>query len=141
MLSALVTLVVLLSGIASTAQAPNGNILVADAYYWSGPEGNLGIEITGKFQSEEGLKNILSLSSEIGLFKDRRYPSKERNWTLRDVLISVDLNANGSVATWRVSGPRPLLASYLDRLKRLYEDKSMFYDFGYSFVDFKPSND
>jgi hypothetical protein len=114
---------------------------VADAYYWTGPERNLGIEMTGKFQSEDRLKDVFNLSKAIGTFKDKRYPFEPTTWMLRDILISADFNANGSVATWRVSGPKSLLLGYLARLKEEYEDKSVFYDFSYRFIDFKPSTD
>ncbi len=115
--------------------------LVADAYYWAGPEGNLGIEIVGKFQSEMQLRKTFDLSSEIGLFKSKKYPFQTTTWTLRDILISVDFNGNGSVAIWRVSGPKPLLTNYLESLRRRFEDKSVFYDFGYKLVAFRPSAD
>lgn len=131
----------LLLVLGNPAQKPTQPVLVADAYYWTGPEGNLGIEISGKFQSEDGLKEVLSLSNEIGLFKDKKYPFNVRSWRLRDILISVDFNANGSVAKWQVSGPEPLLLDYLDRLKKRYEDKSLFYDFSYRFIEFRPSPD
>jgi hypothetical protein len=142
MMTTLLLAVVFLFGINNpTQKIEDERVLVADVLYWTGPEGNLGIEISGKFQSEQGLKDVLSLSTEIGLLKDRKYPFNVKTWTLRDVLVSANFNANGSVATWQVSGPRPLLESYLDGLKRVYEDKSMFYDFGYRFIDFKVSTD
>jgi len=126
------------------AQEPEKNtepVLVADAYYWARPEGNLGLEIAGKFQSDEMLKATLDLSVEIGNYKAKKYPFDEKIWVLRDILVSVDFNGNGSVAHWRVSGPKPLLHRYLEMLKNQYEDKSLFYDFGYRFINFKPSTD
>ncbi|HKQ80105.1 MAG TPA: hypothetical protein VJ810_40810 [Blastocatellia bacterium] len=114
---------------------------IADRYFYARPEGNLGIEIAGKFQSEEILKATLDLSAEIGVHKAKKYPFDETMWTLRDILVSVDFNANGSVAVWRVSGPKPLLLNYLERLKNQYEDKSLFYDFGHRFINFRPSTD
>jgi hypothetical protein len=114
-------------------------VLIADAYFWTGPEGNLGVEITGKFQSEEKLKNTLNLDGKVGRFKSKKFPFDDRNWVLRDVLVTVDLNAQGPVAIWRVCGPKPLIASYLEGLKKRHEDKSLFSDFGYKPVNFKPS--
>ena len=114
-------------------------VLVADTYYWTGTEGNLGLEITGKFQSEQKLLETLNLSTEVGSFKGRKYPFNEKLWHLRDILVSVDFNATGSVATWQVSGPEPLVLLYLENLKKQYEAKSVFYDFGYKLVDFRPS--
>jgi hypothetical protein len=55
--------------------------------------------------------------------------------------VSADFNGAGSVATWQVSGPKPLLLAYLESLKSQYEDNSLFYDFGYRFINFKPSTD
>jgi hypothetical protein len=112
---------------------------VADQYYWTGPEGNLGIEFVGKFQTEEKLIDTLNLVREIGTFKAKKYPFNPSRWNLRDVLISTDLNASGNVATWRVSGPKPLLLSYLEELKKGCEDKTVFYDFGYTILDIKPT--
>src|SRR5678815_5339028 len=104
---------------ASQPDAEN-SVLVADPYYWVGPEGNLGLEITGKFQSEESLAYTLNLSKEVGSFKSRHYPFDEKLWHLRDILVSVNFNATGSVATWQVSGPKPLLLAYLESLKKRY---------------------
>jgi len=114
---------------------------ISDKYYYTGAEGNLGIEIDGKFKSESALITTLALATEIGLFKDRHYPFEVRKWTLRDILVSVDFNGGGSVAKWKVSGPKPLLLSYLDGLTKKSADKSIFYDFGYRLINFKPSTD
>ena len=117
------------------------SVFISDQYYWSAPEGNLGIEVDGKFESDSALITTLALSTEIGVFKDRHYPFNVRKWTLRDILVSVDLNGGGSFAKWQVSGPKPLLLSYLDDLKKKNEDRSVFYDLSYRFINFKPSND
>ena len=119
----------------------NSSIPVASGYYWTGPEGNLGLEITGKFQSEQKLEATLSLLKELGSFKDKKYPFNEKTWSLRDILVSVDFNATGSVAKWQVSGPKPLILSYLDSLQRQHQDKSLFYDFGCKVINWKPSTD
>jgi hypothetical protein len=114
---------------------------ISDHYYWAGSEGNLGIEIIGKFESEAALLATMSLTTEVGLFKGRQYPFNMKPWTLRDILVSVSFDGNGSVATWRVSGPKPLVLSYLDGLKNKMKDESVFYDFGYVFINFRPSTD
>jgi len=116
-----------------------GPVLVADSYYWTGPEGNVGIEIVGKFQSEDLLFDTLNLQRIIGTFKAKRHPFNSTNWILRDVLVTLDLNGTGNVAKWRVCGPRPLLLDYLEDLKQRAEERSVFYDFGWSWVDFKPT--
>ena len=130
-----------LSQPAPAQREDKNRVLVADTYYWAGPEGNLGIEITGKFQSEQKLADTLNLFKEIGSFKDRKHPFDEKVWHLRDILVSENFNATGSVATWQICGPKPLLLAYLESLKRQYEDKSLFYDFGYRLINFNPSTD
>ena len=116
----------------SAKTASQQRSVIADKYYWSGPEGNLGLSMTGKFTSLEKEAATFNLLEEVGLFKGRE-------WKLGDILVSADFNANGNVATWRVSGPKPLIAKYLDSLRSRYEDKSLLYDFGFSYVDFKPT--
>jgi len=119
----------LLNGCASLHQEA---VLVTDQkYYWES-EGNLGIRIFGKFNSPEQTMGTLNLTKEIGTFKYRK-------WKLIDILVSMDFNANGDVATWEVSGPKPLLLEYLENLEAKHKDNSLFYDFGYSFINFKPS--
>ena len=115
--------------------------LVADPYYWTWSEGNLGIQIWGNFQSEMQLIRTLDLSRGIGLFKSKSYPFQPTSWKLRDILLSVDFNGSGYVAIWRVSGPKPLLMKYLENLRRGSEDKSVFYTLSYKFIDLRPSSD
>jgi len=108
-------------------------ILVADQlYYWEDDAENIGISITGKFNSREKMAETFDLLRIVGLFQGRA-------WALADILVTVDLNANGDVASWEISGPEPLLMSYIKDLDARYEDRSLFYDFGYHFIDFKPS--
>lgn len=121
--------VLLLGGCASLHQEA---VIVADQKYCWESEGNLGISISGKFNSSEKMAETLNLNKEIGTFNSRK-------WKLVDILVSMDLNANGDVATWEVSGPKPLLSNYLEDLEAKYKDNSLFYDFGYSFVNFKPA--
>lgn len=113
---------------------------IADQFYWTGVEGNLGIEIDGKFETEAALITSLTLETEIGPFKDSHYPFNVRKWTLRDILVRVDFSG-GTSAKWQVSGPKPLLMHYLEKLKKGSDDKSVFYDFSYRFVNFKPGSD
>jgi len=108
------------------------SVLIADQlYYWDGD--NIGIAFTGKFHSRQLMNETLRLSKEIGLFESRE-------WKLSDILVSMDLNANGDVASWEVSGPKQLLKNYLKMLEAQYKDRSLFYDLGFSFVNFKPSH-
>ncbi len=128
-LAVVYAVVFLLNGCASVHPEA---VLVADQkYYWES-EGNLGISIFGKFNSSEQMTETLSLAKEIGTFKSRK-------WKLNDIIVSMDFNANGDVATWKVSGPKPLLLKYLEDLEAKHKDHSLFYDFGYSFINFKPT--
>ena len=104
-------------------------VLVADQFYWAGPEGNSGLEIVGKFKTEEILKQTFDLTKEVGEFNGKV-------WTLRQILLSVDFNATGNVATWKVCGPKPLVSNYLEALKK---DGSLFYDFGATPITLKAS--
>ena len=116
LLIAILTLLALSLPAQATSQHEDKSlVLVADTYYWAGPEGNLGIEIKGKFQSEQKLADTLNLLKEVGSFKERKYPFNERVWHLRDILVSEDFNATGSVAKWQVCGPKPLMLAYLVR--------------------------
>ena len=114
---------------------------ISDSLFWAEKEGNLGLEIIGKFQSEGKLLEVLNLNREIGKFKSKREPRVDRMWILRDVLVSIDLNSTGATAMWRVSGPKPLISTYIGELERGYKDKSLFYDFGYQVINFHPSTD
>jgi len=108
-------------------------VLVADQlYYWEDDAQNLGVAITGKFNSRKKMAETLDLLQIVGLFQGRA-------WALADILVTVDLNGNGDVASWEISGPKPLLMSYVKALKVKHEDGSLFYDFGHSFINFKPS--
>ncbi len=114
---------------------------IADPFFWAGPEGNLGIEITGSFNSEKQLIETLELSKQIGVFKSKKYPFDPKPWKLRDVLVMANFNGAGSVAVWRACGPKPLLLKYLERLRKGYESKSSFYTFSYKFIQFQLSRD
>ncbi len=117
---------------AATPQQPAAPVVVADKYYWPGSEGNLGLQITGKFISLEKEAASFDLLQEVGQFRGRQ-------WKLGDILVSVNFNANGNVATWKVSGPKPLITEYIDGLRKRYEDKSLFADFSFTYVNFKPT--
>jgi len=107
-------------------------IVVADQRYWWKEEGNLCVSIGAKFNSAEKKGQTLDLLKEIGTFHSK-------DWKLHEVLVSADFNANGDVATWLVSGPKPLLLSYVKDLEASYKDRSLFYSFSYSVVDCKPT--
>ena len=105
-------------------QVTNPPVLVADRLYWFGSDGeeNLAYHICAKFYTQSQLTDVLRLDTIIGKYADR-------SWTLADILVQVDLNANGNVASWMVSGPVPLILVYMDNLQQLYENSELMYDF------------
>jgi hypothetical protein len=107
-------------------------IVVADQLYWWEKEGNLGISVGGKFNSMEQMAQTLDLMKDIGVFHSR-------TWKLHEILVSTDFNANGDVADWIVSGPKPLILDYVKGLESAYKNRSLFYDFGYRIVNCKPT--
>lgn len=113
-------------------QATQAPVVVADRFYWSGPKGNLGLSLVGKFDSPEKLRETFVPAKVLSVFSGRR-------WILSDILVSVDFNANGSAASWKVSGPRPVLEQYLATLKAGYQNKTLLYDFSFSEIDFRPT--
>ena len=56
-------------------------------------------EITGKFQSLDDMAALLHLKQSVGKFKARQHPFEPTEWVLYDILVRIDLNANGTVAT------------------------------------------
>jgi hypothetical protein len=122
-------LLCLLSPVWAQGQKP---VMVSDKFYWDGAECNLGINLSGKFSSLTKMAEIFKLTQVIGDFNNKQ-------WVLNDILVAVDFNANGFCAGWQVSGPKPLLLEYLKNLKAHYKDKSIFYDFSYGFINFKPT--
>jgi hypothetical protein len=115
---------------------PGGDqpIVVADRLYWAGPEGekNQAYQLVGKFTSQSQLVRVLRLDTPIGEFAGR-------SWTLADILVRVDMNANGNVAEWMVSGPAPLTSAYVQNLRHLHQKKNVMYDFWASVIDVKPT--
>ena len=130
-------LILLLAFVVTVCQAQfdtDSPILVADQLYWWGSKGgeNQAYLITAKFNSQSQLASVLRFDAPIGQFADR-------SWTLADILVQVDLNANGDVATWIVSGPELLTAAYVDSLRGLYDERIVMYDFYASEVDARPT--
>jgi len=108
--------------------------LVADRLYWFGSDGevNQAYRITAKFNSQSDLADVLRLNAVIGEFAGR-------SWTLADILVQVDLNANGYVASWMISGPEPLISSYIGELQQLYENGELMYDLSASEIEARPT--
>jgi hypothetical protein len=96
---------------------------VADQRYWVGPEGNAGLSITGKFTSLKAMADTLKLDTQVGEMNGD-------TWSLADILVRADFNSNGRTCVWLVSGRKPILAKYLQQLRKLSADPAVFYDFG-----------
>ena len=133
-----VAICMLLYGAAGCADGAKGPAatdaprVVADRLFWSGPEGNLAIEVDGKFNSRAEMVKTLALDAPVGRWQGK-------TWILADILVSFDCNAMGDVATWTVSGPKPLVRGYVEGLKKQYQAKNTFYDFYAAEVDLKPT--
>ena len=106
-------------------------LAVADRLYYSGQEGNMGLELSVKFNSIDSLASHVNLYTPIGSFHGRV-------WTLYDVLVDLDTNGNGYVANWRISGPKPLLEEYQKTLQK-EGDANAFLDFSSNVLDFRPT--
>lgn len=114
------------------AAAPQERLFLADKFIWSGEGGVRAVRIFGKFNSRELMVENLALDHEVGRLSDLRNSSALRVWTLGDILVSMELNANGFVGSWTVAGPRPLIDAYAARLTKANETRTIFYDFGLS---------
>ena len=115
-------------------QVTSPPVLVADRLYWFGSDGeeNQAYQIGAKFNLQSQLADVLRLDTNVGEYDGR-------SWTLADILVQVDLNANGNVASWTISGPAPLILAYIDNLQQLYENSELMYVFGAREIDAEPS--
>ena len=104
------------------APAPRGDTIhVADRYF--ADTTTTGAEILAKFRTSPQRAEMLRLDAPIDSADGRR-------WLLEDILVSIDISANGYVATWRIAGPRRIVERYLDRVVALAKDRSVIYDHG-----------
>jgi len=78
--------------------------------------------LIGKFNSFDLLAHTLDVRTVV--ISDGAKPI-----LLRQILHSVDFNANGNVATWRVVGPKQLITNYVEQMRKGYETHKLFYDF------------
>jgi hypothetical protein len=92
-----------------TRQEP---FIVCDQRFWTGEGGNRALVVSARFTDRDRMAHALDLSRTVGEFNGRP-------WLLSEVLIDLDLNADGHLVTWRVSGPSALIAAHVDELRRL----------------------
>lgn len=129
----LLTCTMLLTGCAITdILTPRRNeIVVADRLLYAGADGNAAQVISATFATRRELAEVLNLRTTVGRYNNQ-------NWRLDDILVSVDLNADGTAATWTVSGPRPLIAAYGEKLKQLQERQQLMRDLTWHEVEARP---
>lgn len=112
-------------------------VRVADRFFWTGPDGNLGLELRASFESRKWLERVMRPDTVIGSFKDKNPPHDYRDWTLREILVSVNLNTADAAAVWRVSGPRPLITAYAEALTGASRKSPLIKDVSYKVVNFR----
>jgi len=120
---------------AAADEQRSDEIVVCDQRYWVGPEGNRAVAVTAKFREGSQLARTLDLSRPIGELWGR-------SWTLADVLVDLDTNANGHVATWRVSGPTSIVSAYVENLTaRADTPNSGIYEFQVRTIEAQPTGE
>jgi hypothetical protein len=106
---------------ADSQPAPEWTRNVADRFA-NGRTDIVAAVLTGKFNSFDLLANTLDVRAIVA--SDGKKPI-----LLRQILHSVDFNANGNVATWRVVGPKQLITTYVEQMRKGYQTHEFFYDF------------
>src|SRR5262245_24842445 len=71
------------------------SVLLADRFIAGRPDAMRVVRIVGKFQSEALMAEHLRLTWGFERLTERQATDVGKSLTLRDVLVSVDLNANG----------------------------------------------
>jgi len=82
-----------------------------------------GVIILMKFNTAAQRAGMLRLDAVVDT-------AARRPWLLSDLLVSMDLNGNGYVATVRLAGPRAVIDRYVARIEAIANDRSVIYDFG-----------
>jgi len=114
-------LLVCASGSANAQTTRRGDtIFVSDRYLSAA---TTGAEIIAKFESAAARTSMLRLDSPVATVNGKE-------WTLGDILVSLDLNGNGYVAHWVIAGPRSVVDAYLSRFRNITSKRSPIYDSG-----------
>jgi hypothetical protein len=106
---------------ADSQHAPEWTRNVADRFAVDGTDVMAAVLI-GKFNSFDLLAQTLDVRTVV--MNDGTKPI-----LLRQILHSVDFNANGNVATWRVVGPKRLITNYVEQMRKGSQTHKLFYDF------------
>lgn len=118
-LSVVLVIVMARSGL---AQSPRGDtLLVSDRYLVSTPAA--GAALVAKFDSAAARTAMLRLDAPVTTFNGKR-------WLLGDILVTLDVNGNGYVATWTIAGPKEVIDAYLADFRLVVRSRHPIYDFG-----------
>lgn len=113
--------------------ATDDTTVVADHKYWGGDEGNAARRLFAKFDDGTKMGDVLNLNQPIMDFSGLR-------WVLGDIVICIDLNGNGHAALWDVSGPKPVIETYLAWMNDLSQNSaSGIYDYGTEIIKCLPT--
>ena len=121
---ALVALLPLKASAQSGPQAAD-TLYVADRFI-TGPT-TAGARMSAKFMTPALRANEFRLDAPVAVYQGR-------TWLLDDILVSVDFNANGYVASWAVAGPKPVIDAHVGHLRDLARDRNKVYDHGIRLV-------
>jgi len=106
---------------AQARELPPDTLRVSDRFF--ADSATTGAVIVAKFQTSLQRADFLRLEIPID-------STARRRWLFQDILVSIDLNGNGWVASWRIAGPRRVIDAYLARVVALAKDRSVIYDYG-----------
>lgn len=106
----------------AAAQVRGDTLFVSDRYLVTPA---VGAEITAKFEDDSSAARtaMLRLDAPVATIDGRR-------WVLEDLLVTLSVNGNGSVAIWTVAGPKPVVEAYLAALRARFRSRHPIYDFG-----------
>jgi hypothetical protein len=90
--------------------------------FWAGP-GTVAYELAGRFVSPEALATSLDPREPVTRIGDRE-------WSLGDILVSVEYRQPGESVRWRVAGPPEVVEPYVARLRERAEARSPVTELG-----------
>ncbi len=93
---------------------------------------NLAFTFGAKFSTQEGMLKYINLTQPIT-------GSDGKTLKLADILVELDLNGNGDVASWLVSGPAPTVSTYKALMDAAARDEDVIYDYSVTPANCKPT--